>query len=121
MSTQVAVLERLIEKLPPGRARRRYEALLVEELHQQVAPANHQDPDSIRSVMWERCVTFVRWAAEMYEALSPAARQAIFLKLLVCHNQIDAAYRQADWQTFELALAGARKPFTQRQQASTGW
>ncbi len=121
MSTQVAVLERLIEKLPPGRARRRYETLLVEELHQQVAPTSHQDSDFIRSMMWERCVAFTLWAAEIYEARSPEARQAAFPQLLIVHDQIDAAYRHADGQTVQLALVGAKQLFDQRQQAPVGW
>jgi len=65
--------------------------------------------------MWKAFVRFIRQAANTYEALSPASRQTIFPRLLICHDQVDDAYQQADWKAFESALAKARGLFDRGQ------
>ncbi len=105
MTKRVAFLEGLIEKLPPGRTRQRYEAILVDALQ------------GIASEIQEEFTTFVRWAAQAYEPLPSETRQRIFPKLEALQDQADEAFRQADWAAFRSTLAEARRLLSQARDA----
>lgn len=101
MTERVAFLEGLIEKIPSGRARQRYEAMLSDALQ------------GITSELQEEFTTFVRWAAQAYEPLPSTTRQRIFPKLQALQDQADEAFRQADGAAFRSILAEARRLLSQ--------
>ncbi len=107
MSCEIATLEQLVSRLPPGRARRRYEAVLVEAI-QRVPHSTGELPSKTRNAMLDEFKRFVRLAAETYERLSPADRKEFLVSLGGLQDRADQACREENWAKFQAVLVEAK-------------
>ncbi|MBI3616532.1 MAG: hypothetical protein HY211_08490 [Candidatus Omnitrophica bacterium] len=66
---------------------------------------------------------FNRWVARVFEELPPNAHQAVLSWFRSFEKQIDQAYRDSDWATFQSALTHARARISdiQERQPSEGF
>ena len=119
MSEQTTALERLVAKLPPGRARRRYEAILANA--GKASPAFTPPPQSLKALketMWQDLLAHNRWMARVYQELPPQSRQEVIAQIHPIEEEIDRAYQEGDWVGFQGALVKAKAlvPETQASQ-----
>ena len=77
----------------------------------QSQPAQQEDTaqETLRASMRQAFQEFVNRTAEVYEELSQWARNAAFPKLQVLHDQVEQAYREANWTKFQAALMEAKE------------
>lgn len=109
MSEQLSALERLVAKLPPGRARQRYEAILAKAGKGPAEPTPSPSfPEALKEAMWQELLSHNRWIAQVYQELSPQVRQELLAKLQPIEGEIDRAYQTEDWAGFQGALVKAK-------------